>query len=125
MSSPDITLVLFNANVLTMRRVQPRAEAVAVAGGRIAAVGGNGEILRFDQNDRMASAHAEVIDCQGMTLLPGFNDAHCHLPGLARRLQDPRLRAGIRAGDSGVASVASATGRVAPGGKLGARVRLR
>ena len=61
---------------------RPRAEAVAVAGSRIAAVGSNADIRR------LASASASTIDCQGRTLLPGFNDAHIHLPGLARRLQD-------------------------------------
>ena len=99
--SSAVTLALVNANVLTMERTQPRAQAVAVAGERIAAVGGNGEILRFAQNDRVdarndrvgrggkvESGRVQVIDCQGLTLLPGFNDAHCHLPGLARRLQD-------------------------------------
>ena len=58
------------------------AQAVAVAGERIAAVGGNSHIRP------LASAWTQIIDCQGLTLLPGFNDAHCHLPGLARRLQD-------------------------------------
>ena len=78
----DVSLALVNANALTMDPGQPRDEAVAVAGDRILAVGSNSDIRR------LASASAQVIDCQGMTLLPGFNDAHCHLPGLARRLQD-------------------------------------
>ena len=77
-----VNLILVNANALTMEQTRPRAEAVAVAGERIAAVGGNDDVRR------MASGSAQVIDCQGLTLLPGFNDAHCHLPGLARRLQD-------------------------------------
>ena len=97
----DVTLVLVNANVLTMERRQSRAEAVAVAGERIAAVGGNGEILRYAQNDRAGARRAQVIDCRGLTLLSGFNDAHCHLPGLARRLQDldcgPRVLSGVGA----------------------------
>ena len=61
---------------------QPRAEAVALAGERIVAVGSNADIRR------LASSSGSTIDCQGRTLLPGFNDAHIHLPGLARRLQD-------------------------------------
>ena len=61
---------------------RPQAEAVALAGERIVAVGSNANIRR------LASASASTIDCQGRTLLPGFNDAHIHLPGLARRLQD-------------------------------------
>ncbi len=78
----DASLVLLNANVLTMSREQPGAEAVAVSGQRILTVGNSADVRS------MASGRTRVIDCQGMTLLPGFNDAHCHLPGLARRLQD-------------------------------------
>ena len=77
-----VSLVLVNANVLTMQRVRPIAEAVAVADDRITAVGSNSDIRR------LSSVHTRIVDCHGLTLLPGFNDAHCHLPGLARRLQD-------------------------------------
>ena len=82
MSKAAIGLVLFNANVLTMDPASPRAEAVAISGGHIVAVGSNADIRR------LASRDAKIIDCQGRSLLPGFNDAHIHLPGLARRLQD-------------------------------------
>ncbi len=82
MFADNVTLALVNASVLTMERTQPTAEAVAVSGDRIASVGSNAAIRR------MASGQSKAIDCQGLTLLPGFNDAHCHLPGLARRLQD-------------------------------------
>ena len=78
----NISLVLVNANVLTMDPARPRAEAVAVSGHRIVAVGNNPDVCR------LASIATKTIDCQGRTLLPGFNDAHIHLPGLARRLQD-------------------------------------
>ena len=65
-----------------MKRSQSETEAVAVCGERIAAVGSN-RLVRS-----MICRNTRVIDCQGLTLLPGFNDAHCHLPGMARRLQD-------------------------------------
>ena len=82
MPTDDIGLVLTNANVLTMEPTHPKAEAVAVSGGRIQAVGTNGSIRP------LCSSGTRVIDCQGLTLLPGFNDAHCHFLGLSRRLQD-------------------------------------
>ena len=82
MSTNSTTLILANANVLTMDPFQPRAEAVAICGNRIAAAGTGPDIRR------LASRQTEVVDCQGGTLLPGFNDAHIHLPGLGRRLQD-------------------------------------
>ena len=82
MSTAAIGLILVNANVLTMDSASPRAEAVAISGDRIVAVGSNADIRR------LAARDAKIIDCQGQTLLPGFNDAHIHLPGLARRLTD-------------------------------------
>ena len=80
--TPVINLAMVNANVLTMDPASPRAEAVAISGNRIIAVGSGADIRG------LASRDTTVIDCQGGTLLPGFNDAHIHLPGLARRLQD-------------------------------------
>ncbi len=82
MSTGDVTLALVNATVLTIQRDRPKAEAVAVAEDRILAVGSNSDIRR------LSSTHTQIVDCHGLTLLPGFNDAHCHLPGLARRFQD-------------------------------------
>ena len=95
MPTAAASLVLVNANVLTMDPCLPRAEAVAIAGKRIVAVGSNADIRR------RASVATRIIDCQGGTLLPGFNDAHIHLPGLARQLQDldcsPRRAASVSA----------------------------
>jgi len=64
-----------------MDRQRPRAEAVAVQGERILAVGSDAEI-----RCQARSAHAEVIDCRGQALLPGFIDAHCHVLAYAASL---------------------------------------
>ncbi len=55
-------------------------EAVAVADGKILAVGGDGDVAR------LADHRTRVVDLRGRSLLPGFIDAHCHLAslGLAR-----------------------------------------
>ncbi len=74
--------LLVNANVLTMNPDHPRAEAVALAGDRIVAVG------RDEELRNLATATTRLIDCQALTLLPGFIDAHCHVLALARTLQD-------------------------------------
>ena len=66
-------MILTNARVLTMDPARPRAEAVAVAGGRIAAVGSRAEV------EALAGPATEVIDCKGATLLPGFVESHLHL----------------------------------------------
>jgi len=68
---PDTIYV--NARVLTMNAAAPRAEAVAVRGERIAAVGGEAELRA------LAGAATEIVDLGGRALLPGFVDAHGHL----------------------------------------------
>ena len=73
-------LILVNANALTMDPVNPRAEAVAIAGNKIAAVGDNGGIAALKTHE------TEVIDCRGLPLLPGLNDTHCHLLATASAL---------------------------------------
>jgi len=52
---------------------QPGAEAVALRGDTFVAVGSRDELAS------LAAPGARTIDCQGMTLIPGLNDAHCHL----------------------------------------------
>lgn len=69
--TPD--LIVTNARVLTMDGAHPRAEAVALAGGRIAAVGPRHEV------EALAGAQTRVIDARGRTLLPGFVESHLHL----------------------------------------------
>ncbi len=51
----------------------PRAEAVALGGGRILAVGSRGEV------EALAGPGARVVDAGGRTLLPGFVESHLHL----------------------------------------------
>src|SRR5277367_3299114 len=77
---PDLLLV--NANVLTMDPGRPRARAVAVAGGRVIGV--------YDaQPDVTAKS---VIDLRGLTLIPGFHDAHNHMVGCGLSLTEIDLR---------------------------------
>jgi predicted amidohydrolase YtcJ len=64
--------LLVNARVLTMDPARPTAEAVAIADGRISAVGATADLMARRGRD------AEVIDLGGRTLLPGFVDAHNH-----------------------------------------------
>jgi predicted amidohydrolase YtcJ len=73
-------LILHNANVITLDDSKPGAAAVAIKGNRIAAVGTDQEILPH------RGPKTEVIDCQGKTAVPGFNDAHCHPIALAASL---------------------------------------
>ena len=65
-------LILHNASIWTVNPQQPRAEALAISGGRFLAIGTNDEVLA------LASGGAKKIDIGGNTVLPGFIDAHSH-----------------------------------------------
>jgi hypothetical protein len=73
-------IILKNAKVITMDAARPGAEAVAIAGDRIAAVGSDADLAS------VVGAGTRAIDCQGRTVVPGFNDAHLHLFSLVRKL---------------------------------------
>jgi predicted amidohydrolase YtcJ len=66
-------LIIHNANIFTQNLHQPTAEALAVADGKIIAVGSNKEILALQQS------HTKLIDTNNKTVLPGFIDAHIHI----------------------------------------------
>lgn len=72
MTSPTATLILLDGRVYTLDPNRPRAEALAIAGNRIAAVGTRDEVLALRSRD------TEVLDLRGMTAVPGFQDAHVH-----------------------------------------------
>ncbi len=65
-------------SIVTMDREHPTAEAVAVRGGRIVAVG------RYDEARAALDEDVEVVDLDGRTLIPGLIDSHCHLVSSVR-----------------------------------------
>jgi len=65
------TLVI-HANVITVDKDHPSAQAFAFENGRFTAVGTNEQILELRTRSTV------VIDLKGMTVTPGFNDAHLH-----------------------------------------------
>jgi predicted amidohydrolase YtcJ len=73
-------LILYNANVVTLDSNCSTAQLVAVRDGKVLAVTNNEALAEF------RGPETSVIDCQGQTVLPGFNDAHCHLVALAKSL---------------------------------------
>jgi predicted amidohydrolase YtcJ len=66
--------VFLNGMVYTVDAAQPTAAAVAIAQGRILYVGAD------DVARRYVGSGTRVVDLQGRTLLPGFQDSHLH-PG--------------------------------------------
>ncbi|GBD32396.1 N-substituted formamide deformylase [bacterium HR33] len=69
-------MVVINARVYTMADALPRAQAFAVKNGRFLAVGSTSDIRN------LVTRGTEVIDAAGLTVVPGFIDAHCHPSGV-------------------------------------------
>ena len=66
-------LLLLNGRVYTVDSARPWAEAVAIKGDRIAAVGTTSEV------EALAGPQTRTIDLNGAFVAPGFNDAHVHI----------------------------------------------
>ena len=66
-------LILRNGVVHTVDAARRTADAVAVEAGRIVAVGAAGDV------DGVRGPSTRVVDLAGAMVLPGFQDAHCHL----------------------------------------------
>ena len=66
-------LIIRNARITTLDRRRPEASALAVANGRIIAVGVESDVLP------LATPSTRVIDAGGRRLVPGLNDSHTHL----------------------------------------------
>jgi predicted amidohydrolase YtcJ len=79
---PD--LVIDNANFITVDDSRPRAGSLAVVGSRIVAVGDAGEFV--DAGAR------RLIDLEGRTVVPGFNDAHNHMGGYGATLNEVAIQ---------------------------------
>ena len=70
-AGPDTVLV--NGKVFTANAQAPWAQAVAITGERITAVGDTAAVTA------MAGSNTRRIDLGGRTVVPGFNDAHTHI----------------------------------------------
>jgi predicted amidohydrolase YtcJ len=69
-------LVLLNGRIVTVDETRPEAQAVAVVGDRIRAVGSNRGIRRH------VGPGTRVIDLEGRLAVPGFIDGHAHFLGV-------------------------------------------
>ncbi len=79
-------LVLLNGKIWTVNDKQPEAEAVAVLGNRLIAVGASKDIRK------LIGPQTRVIDLQGRRVVPGFNDAHVHFFNGGAGLASVQLR---------------------------------
>ncbi len=79
-------LVLRGGELRTMDPANPRATAIAMRGGKIAALGSDADVAGF------IGPRTEVVELGGRTVTPGLVDAHCHVFGLAADLQRVSVR---------------------------------
>lgn len=78
-------LVFFGGTILTMDPNAPRAEALAIGGGRVTAVGPE-EVVR-----KHIAPDTDVIDLAGGCIVPGLHDSHVHLTQYGFELEQVRL----------------------------------
>ena len=93
--------VLVNAIVHTMDDARPRAEAVAITGGRITGVGSSRDLLATK------GPRTEVLDLNGATVIPGLKESHGHFVGMGLARMSLNL-VGTKSWDEVVARVAEA-----------------
>ncbi len=105
---PVATLVLRGGTVVTVDDAQPRAEAIAIAGDRILAVGSNAQIQDYVGPD------TELMELEGKMAMPGFIEGHGHFLslGFSRIMLDLN---GVRSWGQIVAMVAEAAKEARPG----------
>ena len=101
-------LVLRDATIATLDPLQPRAQAVAIRNGRIAAVGSDDAIARY------IGKQTKVLDLHGAFVTPGFIEGHGHLMDTGRALM--QLDVGKAPNwDAVVALVKAAVAKAKPG----------
>ena len=102
------TLVLRNGKIVTMNASAPTAQAIAVRGDKIAALGSDREAAQW------IGPATKVIDLHGMTAIPGFIEGHGHFTGVGEFRLGLDLRE-ARTWDEIVAQVARAAKQAKPG----------
>ncbi|MCB9748998.1 MAG: amidohydrolase [Myxococcales bacterium] len=91
-------LLIVGGAILTLDPEAPRAEALAASGGQLIAVGSRAQV------EALRGPNTRVLDLAGGLAVPGLTDAHAHLSGLGKQLEDIDL--------AGVSSEAELLARV-------------
>ena len=66
-------LIVHNANVATVDKAKPHAQAFAVTGTRFVAVGDAAEVMK------LAGPSTRIVDARGRRVIPGLIDSHIHV----------------------------------------------
>ena len=101
-------LVLTNGRVVTVEESQPEAQAIAVTGDRIVAVGSSGDIRPY------VGPATKVVDVNGQLVIPGFVEGHGHFTGVGAAQLNLNLM-NVGSWDEIVAMVAEAVKTARPG----------
>jgi len=101
-------LVLRNGKVVTVDAAMPEAQAIAIRGDRIVAVGTNQAIQAY------VGSATEVIDLRGQLAIPGLVESHGHFMGLGQSKLTLDLM-DVKDWDEIVAMVAAAAKQAKPG----------
>ena len=107
-AAPSADMVLEHGNVVTLETAQPTAQALAVKGGRILAIGSDADMAPY------IGKATQVVDLKGMTAVPGFIEGHGHFMELGRSLTELDLTK-AKDWDDIVALVADAAKKAKPG----------
>ena len=106
---PPADLVLINGRVLTVDATDSVAQAVAIAGGRIAAVG------TTDQIRARVGPRTEVVDLHGRAVTPGLIDTHVHFSEASQLFSVDLTDASITKVDDILQRVAARVATAKPG----------
>lgn len=106
MQAQTADLVVRNARIYTVDSKTPRASAIAIRAGKIAAVG--------DDVKALEGPSTKVIDAKGATIIPGLIDSHGHVAGLGASLEMLDLR-GVRSEAEIAGKVQAAAAKASPG----------
>ena len=101
-------LIVYNSVVYTVDSAHPMAQAIAVRGNRIAAVGDDAAVLS------LRGPSTRAIDAAGATVVPGLQDAHGHVGALGSNLQTLDFR-GTTSFEQVVAGVRQRVATTPPG----------
>jgi predicted amidohydrolase YtcJ len=74
-ATDHVDRIFLNGKIWTGDDAQPTAQALAIAGDKLVAIGTNADIKK------LVSSDTAVVDLHGRFVIPGFQDSHLHFPG--------------------------------------------
>jgi predicted amidohydrolase YtcJ len=101
--------ILINGVVLTMDKSDRVAQAIAINGDRIVAVGSNAEI------GKLADARTNVVNVGGRTIIPGLIDSHLHAIRGGQTYKFETYWYDVTTLDAALSELTLAAGRKGPG----------